>query len=173
MVFLREFNEEHLIVTFSFHVKPTKPRKRFSGMLPPEIVSIIQGFARPRLRYPDEYREVLDYRGVREWPELMKLLMGDEVIEVLRKYLALKNEMRAAKRAHKTADEFRLINPVADAYENLLIAVYGKPAAGEMLPWGWWQAYSDWKPMVYPEPSDDEEEDLDYDDPMDPLNYDY
>lgn len=168
MVFLREFNEDHLIVTFSFHVKPTKLRKRFSGTLPPELVSIIQGFARPRLIYPAEYREVLDCRGVREWPELMKKLMDDSIIDVLRKYLALKDEMRAAKRSHKTYDEFRLINPVADAYENLLIAVYGKPA-GEMLPWAWWQAYSDWKPMVYPEPSDDEDEDeeLDYDDPRD------
>ena len=167
MVFLREFNEEHLIVTFSFHVKPVKLRKRFSGTLPPELVSIIQRFARPRLRYPDEYREVVAYRGVREWPELMKKLTDDSIIDVLRKYLALKNEMRAAKKLHNCSAEFRLINPVADAYENLLIAVYGKPAPGETLPWAWWQAYSDWKPMVYPEPSDEEEEDLDYDDPND------
>ena len=165
MVFLREFNEDHMIVTFAFHVKPVKLRKRFSGVLPPELVSIISAFAKPRLRYPDEYRAALEWNGVREWPELMKKLMGEEVIDVLRKYLALKEEARLAKREHNMSNEFRLIRPVADAYENLLIAVYGKPAPGEVLPWAWWQPYSDlWKPMDYEEEeSEDEEEADDYD----------
>jgi hypothetical protein len=166
MVFLREFNEEHMIVTFAFHIKPVKLRKRFSGTLPTELVSIISAFAKPRLRYPREYKEALEWTGTREWPELMKKLMDDGVIDVLRKYLALKEEMRLAKRAHSLHREFKLLNPVADSYENLLIAVYGKPAAGEVLPWTWWYPYSDlWRPPI--EDDEESDEDDDYDDPLD------
>jgi len=173
MVFLREFNEEHMIVTYAFHIKPVKLRKRFSGTLPTELVSIISGFAKPRLRYPREYKEALEWTGARKWPELMKKLMGEEVIDVLRKYLALKEEMRLAKRDQSLHRQFKLLNPVADSYENLLIAVYGKPAAGEVLPWTWWYPYSDlWRPVEDEEPEDEEsdeesEEEDDYDDPLD------
>jgi hypothetical protein len=163
MVFLREFNEEHLIVTYAFHIKPVKPRKRFSGTLPPELVSIIKAFAKPRLRYPAEYKKALEWTGVREWPELMKKLMDDGVIDVLRKYLTLKEEMRIAKRAQNTYREFGLLNPVADSYEDLLSTVYGKPAPGKALPWTWWYPYSDlWRPNVYDIHEETDEADYDY-----------
>ena len=128
--------------------------------LPDELLGIIHDFSRPLLRYPREYKEALEWTGVREWPELMKKLMDDGVIDVLRKYLTLKEEMRIAKRAQNTYREFGLLNPVADSYEDLLSTVYGKPAPGKALPWTWWYPYSDlWRPpMKYDIDEEAEEE---------------
>jgi hypothetical protein len=58
--------------------------------LPPELGSIIQAFARPLLRFPREYKEVLQVIGQQEWPELKAKLStndAEQVIVYLRSYL--------------------------------------------------------------------------------------
>jgi len=69
-----------------------KPRTYEGDLsLPPELGSIVQEFARPRLRFSREYKEALQELGQQDWPELKAKLStnnAEEVIVYLRAYLA-------------------------------------------------------------------------------------
>jgi hypothetical protein len=47
--------------------------------LPADILPLIRAFAKPRLRYPEAYKEVLRCLKMKRWPELMEKLSGEFV----------------------------------------------------------------------------------------------
>lgn len=108
----------------------------FSGELPPELVSIIREYAKPRLRFPNAYKEVLKIFKLKRWPELMEKLSGSEakkVLSVTKVFLVARNgylqadkacsrELSSENRATRQAF-YEMSQPTYDA---LMIMVYGK-----------------------------------------------
>jgi hypothetical protein len=47
--------------------------------LPTDILPLIRAYTRPRLRYPEAYKEVLRCLKMKRWPELMEKLSGEFV----------------------------------------------------------------------------------------------
>ena len=77
---------------------------KFSGELPPEIVSLIREFSRPILRYPREYHEAMRELGLTDWHELKVKLSGPEAEQVLvyvQDLLAAERIERQEKNAYK------------------------------------------------------------------------
>lgn len=108
----------------------------FSGELPPELVSIIREYAKPRLRFPNAYKEVLKIFKLKRWPELMEKLSGAEA----KKVLAVTKVFLVARKGYLQADKAcsRELSPENRAtreafyemsqptYDALMIMVYGK-----------------------------------------------
>jgi hypothetical protein len=82
---------------------------KFSGELPPELVSIVKEFSRPLLRYPREYREASrELKQVLKQRELESIKAGlsgpnaDEVLKYLQFYLTVHRlEVQAGKQFRK------------------------------------------------------------------------
>ena len=118
--------------------------------LPDELLKIIREYAKPCLRYPNAYKEVLRVMKLKRWPELMKQLSGSgdqpkKVLSVIKVFLvARQSYLRADQACYRdpsgenraTREAFyEMLKPTNDS---LLIMVYGK---NPDFRWSW--AYAD------------------------------
>lgn len=82
---------------------------KFSGELPPELVSIVKEFSRPLLRYPREYREASRELKKELKPMVLESIKAglsgpnaDEVLKYLQFYLTVHRlEVQAGKQFRK------------------------------------------------------------------------
>ena len=74
-------------------------------VLPDELVGLIREFSRPLLRYPREYKEVVQILEIPDWPELKAKLStndAEQVMVYVQSYLAAFIALEAAAKADET-----------------------------------------------------------------------
>lgn len=81
--------------------------------LPEDLLDLVRAFARPLLRYPDEYRNAMNTLDLGEWSLLKQHLSAtdaDKVLPVMKNYVT---SFVARKNAYNTYDryEFRPSDP--------------------------------------------------------------
>jgi hypothetical protein len=78
--------------------------------LPPEIISIIREFAKPRFRFPKEYKEAMRILNHIEWPSLKKKLCTKDADQVLASLIAYTRAVVAKRNADDVHDTFHGIS---------------------------------------------------------------
>jgi len=106
--------------------------------LPDEVLRIVRAYAKPRLRYPRTYKEVLRVLGMKRWPELMEKLSGqpgdpNHALSVVKTFLSVEDSCHRANLVYlqNPTEETKMMRDLVfkikrPAYESLVIMIYGK-----------------------------------------------
>jgi hypothetical protein len=60
---------------------------------PPEVVGLIKEFSQPRMRFVNEYKNVMRYLGMDDWYDVKRRLFDKDASQVIDALLAYKNEI--------------------------------------------------------------------------------